>query len=208
MSDQAFIPNDERSLPTLLVELGQLIRQARQRALREVDTIQVQTCWEIGHHIVQFEQGGATRATYGKRLLPELASALTTEFGKGFDERNLRNMRGFYLAFPIRNALRTELSWTHYRTLLRVDSENARAWYMNEATAWAWAAGVSIGLKPGQIIQDDEYDGDGASIRSRLQANQYAGINGLAHAGMCKRGAWVPPEARYPNMTAWLQAAD
>jgi hypothetical protein len=57
MSDQALIPSAEQGLPTLLVELGKLIRQARQRALREVDTIQVQTCWEIGHHIVQFEQG-------------------------------------------------------------------------------------------------------------------------------------------------------
>ncbi len=76
-----------------------------------------------------------------------------------------------------------------------------------EATAWAWAAGVSIGLEPKQIIQDDEYDGDGAGIRTMLQANQYVGINGLAHAGMCKRGAWVAPEARYPKMTTWLQAA-
>ena len=140
MIDQALIPSAEQGLPALLVELGELIRQARQRALREVDIIQVQTCWEIGHHIVQFEQGGATRAAYGRRLLPELAGALTTEFGKGFDERNLRNMRGFYLAFPIRNALRAELSWTHYRTLLRVDSDAARQWYMNEAAVQNWSS--------------------------------------------------------------------
>jgi|SRR6516225_5614690 hypothetical protein len=76
-----------------------------------------------------------------------------------------------------------------------------------EATAWAWAAGVAIGLKPEQIIQDDEYDWSGAEIRAMLQVNQYMGINGLAHAGMCKRGAWVAPEIRYPKMTTWLQAA-
>lgn len=124
----------------MLSALGELIRQARQRSLRAVDTIQVQTCWEVGRHIVEFEQGGAARAVYGQRLLPELAKALTAEFGKGFDERNLRNMRGFYLAFPIRNAVRTELSWTHYRTLLRVDSDTARAWYMNEAAAQHWSS--------------------------------------------------------------------
>ena len=83
-------------LQALLGSLRELIRQARQQALRTVDVIQVQTCWQMGRHIVEFEQGGAERAAYGKRLLPELAKALTIEFGKGFDERNLRHMRGFY----------------------------------------------------------------------------------------------------------------
>ena len=77
-------------LPTLLNELRGLIIQARQQALRSVDTIQVQTYWQIGRHIVEFEQGGQVRAAYGKRLLAELATALTGEFGKGFDVSNLR----------------------------------------------------------------------------------------------------------------------
>lgn len=76
-----------------------------------------------------------------------------------------------------------------------------------EATAWAWAAGMAIGMAPEQIIQDDEYDGDGTDIRMMLSASQYVGIHGLAHAGMCKRGAWAAPEDRYPNMTTWLQTA-
>lgn len=140
MSDQSLVPGAEPDLPTLLVELGELIRRARQHVLRAVDTIQVQTCWQVGRHIVQFEQGGSTRADYGKRLLPELAKALTAEFGKGFDVSNLRHMRGFYLAFPIHDALRRELSWTHYRTLLRVDSDIARTWYMNEAAEQNWSS--------------------------------------------------------------------
>ena len=129
---------DETMLAALLGELRNLIVSARQSALRAVDVIQVQTCWEIGRHIVEFEQGGAARAAYGKRLLPQLAEALTAEFGSGFDERNLRHMRAFYNAFPIRNALRTELSWTHYRTLSRIESEAARLWYMNEAADQNW----------------------------------------------------------------------
>ncbi|WP_298150869.1 hypothetical protein [Flavobacterium sp.] len=76
-----------------------------------------------------------------------------------------------------------------------------------EATAWAWAAGVAIGLNPDQIIQDHEYGGEGASIRMMLQANQYLGINGLAQAGMCKRGNRIKPDLRYPNLTTWLQSA-
>ena len=122
----------------LLHSLRELIQSARQRVLRAVDAIQVQTCWEIGRHIVEFEQGGAVRAEYGIRLLPLLAESLSREFGKGFDTSNLRYMRLFYQAFPIRDALRHELSWTHYRTLLRVEPESARFWYMAEAAAQGW----------------------------------------------------------------------
>jgi predicted nuclease of restriction endonuclease-like (RecB) superfamily len=121
----------------LLHSLRDLIQNARQRALRAVDAVQVQTCWEIGRHIVEFEQGGSARAEYGTGLLQTLASSLA-EFGRGFDVSNLRHMRVFYQAFPIRDALRPELSWTHYRTLLRVESDSARQWYMNEAAGQGW----------------------------------------------------------------------
>lgn len=133
------LPQDDPQLAPLINELGELIRHARQKVLRAVDTLQVQTCWQIGRHIIEFEQGGAERAAYGARLLPSLAKVLTARFGKGFDERNLRHMRDFYLKFSIWNAVRTELSWTHYRTLLRVEKENARSWYMNEAATQNWS---------------------------------------------------------------------
>jgi predicted nuclease of restriction endonuclease-like (RecB) superfamily len=122
----------------LLHSLRDLIQNARQRALRAVDAVQVQTCWEIGRHIVEFEQGGSARAEYGARLLQTLAASLASEFGRGFDVSNLRYMRLFYNAFPIRDALRHESSWTHYRTLLRVESDSARQWYMNEAAGQGW----------------------------------------------------------------------
>ena len=124
---------------SLMNTLRDLIRQARQQVLRSVDTIQVQTYWQIGRHIVEFEQGGQVRADYGKRLLSNLADALTQEFGKGFDERNLRNMRAFFQCFPNWNAVRSELSWTHYRLLTRVDSAEARQWYMTEAATQNWS---------------------------------------------------------------------
>lgn len=139
MSNQLPIQNDP-PLQTLVGQLRELIRDARSNALRAVDAIQVRTCWEIGRHIVEFEQGGAARAEYGKRLLPRLAESLTVEFGRGFDERNLRNMRAFFQVFPIWNAVRTELSWTHYRTLLRVEDEQARRWYMDETAAQNWSS--------------------------------------------------------------------
>lgn len=86
-----------------------------EHALRAVDRVQVQTCWEIGRHIVEFEQGGEARAAYGKKLLPRLAESL-----KGFDASNLCYMRLFYEAFLMCDALRHALSWTDYWVLLRV----------------------------------------------------------------------------------------
>jgi predicted nuclease of restriction endonuclease-like (RecB) superfamily len=131
----------ELSLP-LLDNLRSLILQARQQAVRSVNAVQVQTYWQIGRHIVEFEQAGQTRAGYGQRLLPQLGQSLVQEFGKGFDERNLRNMRAFFQSFPIWNAVRSELSWTHYRLLLRVDAPQAREWYMCEAAAQNWSTRV------------------------------------------------------------------
>lgn len=131
--------NPDTHLLPLIDSLGELIRQSRRQALRAVDTLQVQTCWQIGRHIVEFEQGGAERAAYGKRLLPELAKVLSAEFGKGFDATNLRHMRGFFLSFEKCDALRRELSWTHYRLLLRVESQHARQWYMHEAATQGWS---------------------------------------------------------------------
>lgn len=131
--------NDSRSVADLLENMRQLISSGRQQALRAVDVVQVHTCWNLGRHIVEFEQGGAGRADYGANLLSRLAKELTVEFGKGFDASNLRYMRLFYKAFPIRDALRHELSWTHYRLLLRVENVKARDWYANEAAAQNWS---------------------------------------------------------------------
>ena len=124
----------------LLGRLRGLIAEARTQALRTVDVIQVRTCWEIGRHIVEFEQQGQTRAAYGARLIPQLSERLMQEFGRGFDASNLRYMRLFYQSFPNCDALRHELSWTHYRRLLRVDNETARQWYMNESATQNWSS--------------------------------------------------------------------
>ena len=129
----------QEPLPSLISQLRGLIESARKQALQAVDTIQVRTCWEIGRHIVEFEQQGQDRAMYGARLIPKLAESLTDEFGKGFDERNLRHMRAFFQGFPIWYAVRTELSWTHYRNLLRVENEQARNWYVQEAASQNWS---------------------------------------------------------------------
>lgn len=119
-------------------QIAGILSHARKRAYDAVNFAMVEAYWEIGRDIVS-QQGGEARAEYGEALLRELSVRLTKDFGKGFDERNLRFMRQFYLSFPMRNALRTELSWTHYRRLMRVLNEEARIWYMNECADARWS---------------------------------------------------------------------
>lgn len=128
----------QASLAGLLTQLRGLIQQARKRALRSVDIVQVRTCWEVGRYIVEFEQGGASRAEYGSGLLRQVAERLTEEFGKGFDASNLYKMTQFYRLVPILDAVRPKLSWTHYRLLLRVDDAQAREWYAKESADQNW----------------------------------------------------------------------
>ncbi len=124
----------------LLNNVRQIIQQVRTQIQYAVNSAMVQTYWQIGHLIVEHEQQGEGRAGYGKQQLEVLALHLTAEFGRGFDARNLRNMRAFYLTFPIWNAVRTELSWTHYRTLIRVENNEARQWYLEEAIEQNWSS--------------------------------------------------------------------
>lgn len=119
--------------------IKQVIEEARSSVYRAVNFAMVQAYWKIGRLIVEEEQKGKGRANYGQALLNELSKRLTKEFGQGFDASNLRNIRQFYIAFPIRDALRRELSWTHYRLLMRVEKEYARQFYMEEAIAGNWS---------------------------------------------------------------------
>ena len=84
-------------------------------------------------------QAGNERAEYGTQLLKYLSEQLTRDFGKGFTITNLTYMRQFYLTFPIRHALRDELSWTHYRLIIKVLNENAREFYIDECLKSRWS---------------------------------------------------------------------
>lgn len=122
----------------LFFSIKEIIVLSRQRVFRMANSALLESYWQIGKIIMEDEQEGNEKAVYGKATLKNLAKQLTLEFGKGFDESNLRNMRTFYKAFPIRDALRTELSWTHYRLLSRVDSDQKRSYYLNESIASNW----------------------------------------------------------------------
>lgn len=118
--------------------IREVILISRQKVYRSVNFVLLETYWNIGKLIVEEEQQGEVRAIYGSSLLKNLSKELTLEFGKGFDYTNLTNMRKFYLSFSNIDALRQELSWTHYRILSKVDSVEKRTFYLNEAAENAW----------------------------------------------------------------------
>ena len=118
--------------------IAEVLRAARTNAYQVVNFAMVEAYWNIGRMIVEEEQQGKERAEYGAALLKTLSIRLTGEFGAGFSEQSLRNMRQFFFSFSIRSALRSELTWTHYKTLIRVENEAARAYYATEAADQNW----------------------------------------------------------------------
>ena len=116
-----------------------VLTEARNRAYQAINSAMVAAYWEIGRVIVEEEQQGAQRAEYGKQIIASLSERLRCDFGKGFDRSNLWNMRAFFLAYPKLDALRRELSWTHYRILLRVEKPDARSFYEKEAVSARWS---------------------------------------------------------------------
>ena len=115
-----------------------LILNSRKQVYQVANFAIVETYWHIGEKIVE-EQGGVERAKYGDELISSLSEKLTAEFGKGFTKRNLHAMRQFYMQFPIVHALRAQLTWTHYRSLIRVENPKAREVYMSEAANNQWS---------------------------------------------------------------------
>jgi predicted nuclease of restriction endonuclease-like (RecB) superfamily len=117
-----------------------VVQAARGAAYRAVNHAMLQAYWQIGQLIIEQEQHGAQRAAYGKAIIQGLSIRLTTEFGEGFSIPNLKNYRQFYQSYPISSALRSELTWTHYRLLMRVQNPAARAFYEQEAVAASWSS--------------------------------------------------------------------
>jgi predicted nuclease of restriction endonuclease-like (RecB) superfamily len=115
-----------------------VLHQARNRAYYATNSSMVLAYWNTGRLIVENEQAGQRKAAYGKAVIKELSVRLTGDFGPGFSEQGLRNYRQFYLLFPIRSTLRSELTWSHYKLIIRVSNPDARNYYRTEAAAQQW----------------------------------------------------------------------
>lgn len=122
----------------LLDSIGSAIEVARQNAVKAVNTELVKANWEIGRHIVEYEQHGEERAEYGSNLLATLSKDLRQRYGKGFGRRNILDMRRFYLTYQKWQAVPAKLSWTHLVTLLGISDDTARKFYEKQAVLENW----------------------------------------------------------------------
>ena len=123
----------------LFAQIKQMLDNARRQIARTVNATTVEAYWQVGKYIVEYEQQGKARAEYGKGVIPNLSKRLMVEYGGGFTITNLKVMRQFYLLYPKGHALRDQLSWTHWRALLRVQDEVARSYYISECVAENWS---------------------------------------------------------------------
>ena len=117
----------------LLESIGLTIEQARQNAVRAINTELVKANWEIGRHIVEYEQHGQERAEYGSELLTRLSKDLRQRYGKGFGRRNILDMRRFYIAYQKWQTVSAKLSWSHYIALIGISDDTARKFYEKHA---------------------------------------------------------------------------
>lgn len=127
---------------TIVSDVRNILHNARVKSYRAVNHAMVEAYWQIGKRIVEEEQGGQERAGYGEGLIKLLSKELCGEFGQGFSYANLKNFRQFYLSFPDGEkgyALRSLLTWTHYRLIMRVENLKARDYYINECAEQNWS---------------------------------------------------------------------
>lgn len=127
---------------SLITDLRSIIEQGKRQAYSAINATMISTYWNVGKRIVEEEQHGETRAEYGEYIAKTAAKELQKEYGNAFNYRNICYFRQFYLCFrniEIVNARVHNLTWTHFRHLLRVDDEKVRMWYMNEASTQLWS---------------------------------------------------------------------
>jgi predicted nuclease of restriction endonuclease-like (RecB) superfamily len=133
-------PTEENNSYTgLKTQISALLLLGREQAGRAVNTILVQTYWQVGRHIVEFEQSGKDKAQYGSELLDRLSKDLSIEFGKGFSRSNLFQIRLFYLKFPKIQTLSGQLSWSHYVEIIKSDQELEIGFYTKQCEKENWS---------------------------------------------------------------------
>lgn len=130
---------NQQEYKALVNQISSAYEQGRQRAIQAVGTQLVQTYWEIGQYIVEFEQGGEIRAGYGKALINNLADDLSRLHGRGFSRSNLIYMRLFYLEYSISEKASHLLSWSHYVELLKIEDSLKRSFYEQQIILEKWS---------------------------------------------------------------------
>lgn len=132
------LTSDTSGMDALVNQIVSLVSDAKDKVLRQIDDTLVITNWHIGKYIVEFEQNGDIRASYGDGLLRSLSKHLTLLLGKGYSRSNLQNMRRLYLNYPKCQTVSGKLSWSHWCELLELDDNLERQFYENECIAQHW----------------------------------------------------------------------
>lgn len=123
---------------SLIVSISQTMDEGRRQAAKSVNSVLLTTYWQIGKHIVEYEQGGKEKAEYGSDLLSRLSGDLTIRYGQGFGLSNLTKMRKLYVCYPILQTLSAKLTWSHYVELLKLDDPLERSFYERECSEENW----------------------------------------------------------------------
>ena len=138
MKEADIISSNNLEYDVLLKQVGDTLERGRQKLVAAVGSVMVQTYWEIGRQIVEYEQKGKEKAEYGSNILNRLSRDLTERYGKGFSHSNLIYMRKLYLAYPKSQTLSDFLSWSQYIELLKIDDPAERSFYEKEAQSERW----------------------------------------------------------------------
>ena len=132
------IINNDNEFNSFFDNIKELVINSRNKVYQTVNTEMLNLYWNIGKAIIEKQQGDE-RASYGDYVLDKLSQKLIKEFGKGFSKRNLERMRKFYICFPIATTLSSQLSWSHYLELIKIEEEPKRSFYFNECINTKWS---------------------------------------------------------------------
>jgi predicted nuclease of restriction endonuclease-like (RecB) superfamily len=166
----ALIPDD--GYQQLLATISDTYTVGQMRATQAVNAQLLETYWQVGQHMVDFEQAGQTRADYGKALLDKLAADLSLRHGKGFSRINLIRFRQFYLAYPKGATLSHQLSWSHMVEILKLDDPLERSFYEQQAARERWSVRELVRQKNSQLFLRLAASKDKAGVLQLAQQGQ------------------------------------
>lgn len=130
--------NNDNEINNIFDNIKDLVINSRNKVYQTVNTEMLSLYWNIGKVIMEIQQGDE-RASYGDAVLEKLSEKLTNEFGKGFSKRNLERMRKFYICFPIATTVSSQLSWSHYLEIIKIEEEQKRNFYIKETINSKWS---------------------------------------------------------------------
>ena len=160
------------SYQQLIDRSGECLTQGQQRAFEQVNMLLVETYWQIGQYIVEFEQKGNERAEYGSKLLTQLSRDLKTAYGKGFSRRNVLDMRRFYVSYPKWQMVSAKLGWSHYTELLAISDDLARSFYEQQCIRDRWSVRELKRQKDSALFERVAMSKDRAEILALSQQGQ------------------------------------